>query len=89
MNTILNVDNVWPERVPGHGNTYVAQGQLERVGGRLLQGQHLRAMVVLSDDKAIEIIDWMLENTGHTYPYTLPSNRHIVGLQLTREPIRV
>jgi len=89
MQTILNVDSVWPERLPGHANTYLAGGRLERVGGRLLHGEHLRATVMLSDEKAVEIIDWMLENTGHTYPYTVPSNRQVIGVQLVREPVRV
>ena len=87
MNTMLNLDRVWPERAVGYGNEFLASGWVERLNGRLLHGRKVRATIVLSAIEARKVLDWILENDGASYPYSIQSTNQIVGVDLVAEVV--
>ena len=89
MSTMLNIDKVDPGRVPGYPTNFLAAGWLERVSGSLLQGKGMRATIPLNDDDARKVLDWLLANPCHAYPYTINSTNQIVGVELVSEAVRV
>lgn len=82
METTVYLDRVWPVRVAGYPTNFMGQGPLRRIKGRLVQGARLRASVVLSDDDARRIVDWMTDNAGDAYPFSFTSANLIVGVEL-------
>ena len=82
METSVNLDRVWPERVAGYGTNYVGQGWLEKTKGRPVHGSKMRALVILSDGDAQKVLDWMLDNPGHAYPFSFTETNRIVGVEL-------
>ena len=82
METTLNLDIVRSERIAGYGTNFVGAGALERIKGRVHHGSKIRASVILSDDDARKVMDWMLENPGMPYPFSFTDVNRIVGLDL-------
>jgi hypothetical protein len=82
METTIFLDRIWPERVAGYPSNFMGQGQLRRIKGKMVQGVKLRASVVLSDDDARKIVDWMTDNAGDAYPFSFTVANLIVGVEL-------
>jgi len=89
MNTILNLDDVEPGRVPGYPTNFLGHGWTERVNGKLVHGGMMRATIALSDEDARKVLDWLLDNPGHSYPYSVTSTNRIIGVKLVSEAVPV
>jgi hypothetical protein len=91
VDTIVNLDRIWPERAPGYPNCYMGQGFVERSKGAVIQEKTLRATVVLNDHEARKALDWFIENPTYTfgYPFTFPETNRIVGVEIVRQGVPV
>src|SRR5713226_6694193 len=85
MDFTVDVDQVESGRVPGTAVNYLASGLLQRTSGAILHNSKLRVTVFLTDDEARNIIDWIVQNAGHPFPFNFPNAARIVGVQVQQE----
>ena len=89
METIVNLDRIWPERAPGYPTNFLGQGFVERVKGASVRERTLRATVILNDEEARKALDWIVGNPTYSFgfPFSFTETNRIVGVELVRQGV--